>query len=345
MMRPILALATVLSSLAGAATAEVSQVCSALLDGQSATIVVPNRPGGGYDTYARAVAPALAEHSGMMVRVINNDAGGGAVARELVLATPEHDILILIDNAVQLALEPLSPGSDEFAISRFDTLAFAIVEPDSWVLPEGMDLADTSIDHMVAAQGSVWDSLVSVVLVGQALGIEADVVGGYSGSGEFVAAVLRGEVDMTTVSLQTGLKRSLGNDTHVALVVSDVPNPKAPGVAHLAGEDGLAAKRSAGLDVETRERRQDLARAAVSLSGEMRGLFISSALPENMRSCLREAMAVAFADPAVAETVTAQGRQLGAITGRAALERTALVVETALAHQELLDQLFVAMSD
>ena len=329
----------ILAGLAGMAAADISQACRTELSSRAVTIIVPNRPGGGYDVYARAVAPALADHTGLRVRVVNNDSGGGSVARQLVLESGAEDLLLLTENVVDLSMDPLDIAAGTYMISAFDLLAVAHIAPDAWVLPQGVDLADTSLTQLVASQGGFTDSVVSVVLVGKALGIETEVVGGYSGSGEFVAAVLRGEVDMTSVSLQTAMSRTEGNDAYVALTVSDGPARDAPDAPYLAGRGGLAEQRSAGLGADTRAQRQELARAAVSLSGAVRGFFASMNIPQSTRDCLREGMAAAFADQSVAKDLARQGRPLAPVTGSDATALVESMVRDADAQRDLLDAL------
>ncbi|WP_420860233.1 hypothetical protein [Marivivens marinus] len=327
------------------ASAEISETCKATLADRSSTIIVPNAPGGGYDTYARAIAPAMADASGLRVRVVNNEAGGGLVARRLMLQAGSDDIVILMENAVDLTVDTVASDSEDTILSVVDTLAIAHVAPDAWILPVGRDITDLSMTHLVAAQGSLEDSVIAVVLVGLALGIETEVVGGYGGSSEFVAAVLRGEVDMTSISLQTSLRRTEGNDAFVALVVSDAYDAAAPDVPYLAGPGGVAEMRAAGLSAEVQAERQAYAEAAVGLSGAVRGFYVSNSVDSEFRDCLRDAMEVAMTSPEVAETLEAQGRPLAPLTGSAATNKAAAMLRAAASGRALIEQIMADQED
>jgi tripartite-type tricarboxylate transporter receptor subunit TctC len=62
------------------AGAEISAECRASFEGDRLSVIVPNGPGGGYDTYARAMAPVIAETTGARVSVENLPGAGGLIA-------------------------------------------------------------------------------------------------------------------------------------------------------------------------------------------------------------------------------------------------------------------------
>ena len=90
--------------------AEIPDTCREVFEGRRATIAVPNGPGGGYDTYAREIAPFLADVTGLNVRVANIEAGGGRVAYELTLSASEADLVLLLTNINDLAVVKSEDG-------------------------------------------------------------------------------------------------------------------------------------------------------------------------------------------------------------------------------------------
>jgi len=236
------------------------------------------------------------------------------------LAACEDSMTLLMENAVDLSVQLAEDGSDQTILEMVDVLGIAHTAPDSWVLGDGVDIYDTGITNLVAAQGSLNDSLIAVVLVGMALGIDTQVVvGGYGGSSEFISAVLRQEVDLTSISLQTALSRTDGNEAYVVLVVSDSPDSDAPDVPYLAGEGGVAQARAAGLSDEVMEQRRHFAELAVALSGTIRGMYISNAVSEATRDCRREAMTESLLSDELSQMMAELDRPLAPLTGDAAL--------------------------
>ena len=67
--------------------------------GQTVRILVGSPPGGGYDVYARLVAPALAEKIGADVMVENKDGNGGLAALATLLVRPADGLTIMNGSA------------------------------------------------------------------------------------------------------------------------------------------------------------------------------------------------------------------------------------------------------
>jgi len=309
------------------ANAAMSDTCRSELEGRAATLLVAHKPGGGYDNYARAIAPVLSDLTGLRVRVVNNSAGGGVVARELMLAASDDSLTMLIESAGSLSDELAQVSNQQNLLELMDVLGIVHRSPSAWVLGEGLDIYDTSLTNLVAARGTLDDSHISVTLAGMALGIETEVVGGYGGSSEFVSAVLREEVDFTTVSIQTALRRTKGNEAHVALVLSDRPNSDAPDVPYLAGPGGVVLTRAAGLSDEEIERRTQFAEMVVTLSGSIRGIYISNAVSLETRDCLRQAMTESLLSDALSRSLADLGRPLDPLTGDAAIALLTQLIE------------------
>ena len=153
------------------ANVALSDTCRSELEGRPATILVANKAGGGYDTYARAIAPVLADLSGLRVRVVNNAAGGGAVARQLMLAAGDDSLTMLIENAVDMNVQLVDDSSQQSLLELVDVLGIVHTEPGAWVLGADIDIYDTGITNLVAAQGTVDDGLIPIVLAGMGLGL------------------------------------------------------------------------------------------------------------------------------------------------------------------------------
>jgi tripartite-type tricarboxylate transporter receptor subunit TctC len=138
----------------------------------------------------------------------------------------------------------------------------------------------------VASVTDLQANLTEVALPAHALGVPLRFTGGYRGSGDRLAAVMRGEVDITVNSLTTSVKASRSGDIASALLISDAPEPSLPGVPFLAGRGGLVDRVTAGRPAAERAEALRLAAVAVDTSRVLRAVFVSARVPEPARACL-----------------------------------------------------------
>ena len=111
------------------ANAAMSDTCRSELEGRAATLLVAHKPGGGYDNYARAIAPVLSDLTGLRVRVVNNSAGGGVVARELMLAASDDSLTMLIESAGSLSDELAQVSNQQNLLELMDVLGIVHRSP------------------------------------------------------------------------------------------------------------------------------------------------------------------------------------------------------------------------
>jgi tripartite-type tricarboxylate transporter receptor subunit TctC len=324
--------------------AEISQSCLLSLNGRSSTILVSSDQGGGYDAYARAIAPLIEDQAGMRVRVVNNSSGGGSVARQIAASADPEDLVVLVENMVPLAVERMGDISSPPILSALDTLGIMHVGNVAWITPDTLDLADPNLESLVASQRSYEDGVARTVLAGLSLGLDVVIVGGYGGTSDFVAAVLRGEVDMTAMSVETALKRTAGNSADLALILSDAPDAAAPEVPYLVGPGGLAEVRSRDFPADVSVERQRLAEAAMALSGAVRGIYISNQVLEPLRDCMREAYGEVLSSAELRRILQDQGRPIEPITGERAAERSTAMLGIIEESRSLLESLIASQT-
>lgn len=284
------------------------------------TLVVPNAAGGGYDTYARALAPAIEAHSGLTVRVVNMTSGGGAVAPVYVANSQNDDLLVLIQNSADLITGEFEQSGENggprtFLIEKFDVVGIIQTEPGAWLGALDIDILDPERTNIVSGQGTFADAIFPVLMAGRAIGMTADVVTGYEGSSDQAAGVLRGETEVTTNSITSALKGARSGDLKILMVMSNGPWPDTPDVPYLAGEGGVAWQRSEGLSQEERDLRMSLALLAANIGGSTRGIHMSTNVTQERRDCVSDILSVALFDPLFVDSAESQGRAVQPITG------------------------------
>jgi len=97
-------------------------------------LIVPNAPGGGTDTVARAISDKLAPALGQPIIVDNRGGAGGRIAAELVARAPKDGYTLLLGSAATLITGPAldrdrkyDPVKDFASISLAGTTAYMLV--------------------------------------------------------------------------------------------------------------------------------------------------------------------------------------------------------------------------
>lgn len=287
--------------------AAVTEECKALFAGQRITLIVPNAPGGGYDTYGRALAPELETASGATVNVINMPAGGGMVALSTLVASGPDEMTIMVENASDIvraeAIDGVERGAD-----LIQTIGVFYSEPSAWVSKADLALTKDLVNRPLVGAASSAEVDTEYNLVAAALGLKIETVSGYDGSKDTEAAVLRGEADFTSNSLSTSLKSAKSGDLAVVLLLSDTPSPEAPGVPHLAGEDGLAAEWAKDATAEEKARVMQYAKLVSIMSFNVRSVLAPMAMRTDVRDCMIAAVDESIQSPEFKATAEAQGR-------------------------------------
>lgn len=317
--------------------------CSEILDGNRITIVVPNAAGGGYDLYARALAPVLSKISGGSAQVSNMPGGGGKAALVRFSTAQPSELVVLFDAANDTVSSILVDLSLDMKVADFDVAGIIHSEPDAWLGRPEIDLADPALKGIIAASAGLESNLVQVPLVARSLGIESRMVSGYGNSSENVAAILRGEADVSALTLTTALKATDSSETRVLMILDDKQDPSNADIPFLAGAGGLVALRSINESEAERARRQDIARMVVALTFVQRTLFVPARMESASKSCLTAAIGAALTSNDFAEGAKAIKRPINPIVGP---EAQAVLAEIATAYQEarpLLDDLMSEM--
>jgi tripartite-type tricarboxylate transporter receptor subunit TctC len=307
------------------------QACGQRLAEKPITLVVPNAAGGGFDIYARALAPVVERISGVPVRVANMPGGGGKAALLRVADAPPDDAVILVENSGDVVAELREDPSLGHSPEDLHVLGAILVEPDAWIGRPDLDLTAPDLPALVAAVSSVDANLAVVGLVAQATGLTVHFVSGYKSSGEQVAAIMRGEADFSPKSLGTAVQVAKSGDAKPLLVLSDGPVASLPGVPWLVGEGSFLAQRSANLTTEQRAKQDQLARLAVELSSGARMLFVSAQMQAETQDCLTSALDAALVDPAFSDAALAQGRP---VTPKSAAEASEIYHDKIRAYTE-----------
>lgn len=124
-----------LGLLLGAGVCTAAENPADFYKGKTIEFVVPNRPGGGYDTYARLMAPYLEKYTGTTVVVKNKPGGGGVVGMGLVYrADPDGRTIGIANMTGSIPAQIGSAEGMNLDLRKFVWLARVCDEPQVFVV-------------------------------------------------------------------------------------------------------------------------------------------------------------------------------------------------------------------
>lgn len=299
----VLALAFGLSGVvSGAATAETA---AEFYKGKVVKLVVGYGPGGGYDTYARLLAPHLEQRLGTTVVVENRPGGGGMVAVSQLAANRGDSLTLVLANLEAAALGQIldSPGI-RFDVTELSMVARVAAEPKVALL--SAESPFSSLDDLRKADRAIkWggggktDGIADLAAIfSEAVGLNSEIIIGYKGSKETSLAAIRGEVDGLFISAGTARKLVAKGQLKALAVMDRERSAVLPDVPTIFELTDLSPEQAWWIDY----------RAGIGALG--RTLIAAPGVAEDHLAYLREAAVAVLTDPAVIAETTEKKRPI-----------------------------------
>jgi tripartite-type tricarboxylate transporter receptor subunit TctC len=173
------------------------------------TFIIPNQVGGGFDAYVRAIAPVMEKYLPIKVNVVplNVPAGGGAKGvSQLYRARPDGYTIGILNIPGLFILQERGGGYD---LNRFSWLAglgkdsYGLAVPFNSPIKSVADLQALSKTRPVkfTTTGPDGTAYGVTMIATELLGIRLQLITGYKGSSEYVAAAVRGDGDAVITNL------------------------------------------------------------------------------------------------------------------------------------------------
>lgn len=277
--------------------------------GKTLRILVGSPPGGGYDLYARLIAPYLAAKIGATVLVENKDGSGGLAALAALLVRPLDGLTIMHASAEAAIISQLlaRPGAT-WDVTKLNWLAKTSMAPKLWFV--GQTARYPTLKDAAAAEKLTWsatgpaDNISDVeAVISHVVGLRSKIVTGYRGAGDMSMAVMRNEVDCGVLSADSALPLVLNQSIKpIALFGSrrwpDLPH--VPTVRELA-----TPPADKNWIIELRQKIGEAQRAMVAAPGVS---------PERVEF-LRSAFAEILTDPALVAEGVRSKREIDYLSG------------------------------
>jgi tripartite-type tricarboxylate transporter receptor subunit TctC len=204
-LRSGLAALALLAAATAPATAQESE--TAFYQGKTVRIVVGYGPGGGYDVYARMIAPYLAKALGTTVIVENHPGAGGLAALNNLYVAPPDGLHVMIVNGAGAALAQLvGHAGVRYDLGKVGHLGTVSASPWIWLVGPNStvkapdDVIKAGRQVMWSGSGPMDGLSDGAAFTCEALKLECRIVMGYKGSNEAALAVTKGEMDAIYVS-------------------------------------------------------------------------------------------------------------------------------------------------
>ena len=317
----------------GPAAAGGAQSCAPLA-GETISLVVPYEPGGGYDSYARLLAPYLEDELGATIAVENRTGAGGLLALNNLLTEKPDGTTIAIMNGVGAGGSSIA-GAEGAGFSLDDFTYVGRVASEPPLVVTSATGPYQTFDAVRAAEGFRWGSTgpgaedyVTASVLSAVFDIDAEVVTGFPGSGETELAVLQGNID--GMSGNPGSRRQAveeGVQKPVLLMGEEAP-------------EWLPADVPSVREVEMTDEQARIIDAHLALIEIGRPLVGPPGMDEAATTCLRDAMAAAMRNEELLTEAAEQERELGFLSGEDVEALVQRIVDAPAQYRELLATMY-----
>lgn len=222
----------------------------AFYEGKRVRIVVVYGPGGAFDLISRTVAPTVGQFLNADVVVENLPGAGGILAMNTVWAE-EPDGLTVVFFSGQGVAGAVLGGADgvQFDLLDFEYVARIAAEPRMMIrslsspIETVADLLSAESVRFASSGPGGSDHIDSNVIFG-ALGIDASIITGYSGSAETALAVASGDVDLASGTFLDRLRTVNAGDASPLLIIGESRVEQFPDIPHILELDLSADARA-----------------------------------------------------------------------------------------------------
>jgi tripartite-type tricarboxylate transporter receptor subunit TctC len=226
--REALTLAIVVAALTAATPVRAAdESAQAFFQGKQVRFYTMGSPGGGYDTYMRALVPHLERKLGVRMLPTNEPGAGGLIAVNRTVNAPPDGLTILLVGGETLVTAQLydAPGVN-YDVRKLTWLArlsseskVALIGPKSpYVRVADLMKSDKIVTW--AGSSKIDGNSDFTAVMAYALGIKSKIIAGYKGTADMNLAIQRGEVDGRIVSEESAVLYGPSNGMHAVATLA-----------------------------------------------------------------------------------------------------------------------------
>lgn len=294
------------------------------LTGRRLRWIVPNAPGGGYDTEARLLQPFLERRMAVEIVIENKEGAGGLIgARAIADARPDGLTLGSAGMPGLLIAALLHQPQAVDPLRAFTILCRISRSAHVWAL--GAQSALKTIDDVIAAGRErplvfainevASASFVSITVSAALLGVRIELVPGFTGTRASSLAAARGDVDLVCFDFDTIRPLIIAGELRPILQLDTMPlsDVNLEGVALLGGPAGVVSRLTHSTGEGLLDEVQ-IASALARVIGSGRVVIAPRGLDPTLAACVGNAIQEVL----VSGELTGLTRSLDVATGAAA---------------------------
>ncbi len=278
--------------------------------GETLEFVVPFDPGGGYDAYARAMAPYLGDCLGAEVVVMNEPGAGGLLATNRTSAADADERRIQITNTVgNVSAQIAQADGVQYDMAEFSMIGRVAAPADSVAVAADGDIqdfeqildAEQPVRFVATGPGS--NEYIVPNILAAIYNFPVEMITGFPGSGEARLAVVSGDADAHVQSWDSQLSAVEAGEVRSVLLASD------------EGVDQLPTTPTV-MDFEpSSEEGEEIREDLVALESTGRGIVAPPGLSDDRLTALREAFECAVGNDSLISELDEQERPLAVMAG------------------------------
>ena len=309
------------SLIAAAPACAAAESAAAFFQGKQVRFYTMGSPGGGYDTYMRALIPHLEKKLGARMLPTNEPGAGGLIAVNRTVNAPADGLTILLVGGETLVTAQLydAPGVNYDArkltwLARVSSEAkVALLGPKS-PYTSVADMARSVTPVTWAGSSKIDGNTDFTAIMAHALGMKSKMIVGYKGTGDMNLAIQRGEVDGRVVSEESAALYGPSNGMRVVAVLARTRVEQFPDAPTLFEGAKLAPAHARLIDWRA------------SIAGLGRLMVVTPGTPPERIDLLQKTLAEIIRDPAF----VAEAKKLSLSANHAGAEEVRATVEQAM---------------
>jgi tripartite-type tricarboxylate transporter receptor subunit TctC len=310
------------SLLAAAPASAAAESAAAFFQGKQVRFYTMGSPGGGYDTYMRALIPHLEKKLGARMLPTNESGAGGLIAVNRTVNAPPDGLTILLVGGETLVTAQLydAPGVNYDArkltwLARVSSEAkVALLGPKS-PYNSVADLVKSVTPVTWAGSSKIDGNTDFTAIMAHALGMKSKMIIGYKGTGDMNLAIQRGEVDGRVVSEESAALYGASNGMRVVTVLARTRVEQFPDAPTLFESAELTPAQARLIDWRA------------SIAGLGRLMVVTPGTPPDRVDLLQKTLAEIIRDPAF----VAEAKKLSLSANHAGADEVRATVEQAMA--------------
>ena len=271
-----------------------AQDAASFYKGKTVHFVVGLGVGGGFDAYARMIAPYLGQELGANVVVDNLPGAGGLLALNQIYTGQADGLRLLIVNGTPAGLGQLIEQDNiRYDLAKFDHLGVISAYPWIWVASKQSGVKSIA-DALQPGRKIRWGGTgpsdgpaVGAAITCEALKLDCQTILGYRSSGEITLAMERGELDSLYISDSSAANFTQAGQVNPVASMARVRSALLPNVPTVYEQAKLTPDQEWWFDF--RANLNDLGRILVTSPGT----------PPERLAFLRDAVRRALTNPAL----------------------------------------------